>query len=140
MYQQNADLRVETQPDPWVPARYCIAVSADLVYSPAVIDEALRDMGYRPVDDDQWGRSYRRTGRSDLAAELDELEDPYWCNRLVLRYENLADQEKPQAEEELVLMYERLCEWLRQKNAEEYDEAPAELGADYAVPADVGGI
>ena len=140
MYQRNTDLRVDTQPDPWVPARYCIEVSADLVYDLFVIDAALREMGYRPVDDDQWGRSYRRTGRSDLAAELDELEDPYWCNRLVLRYENLADHEKPQAEEELVLTYERLCRQLRQKSTEECDEAPAQLEPDYAFLGGVGGI
>ena len=107
MYAEAAELKVGVYPDEWQPQRYRVQLCARLYYDWGPANAALGELGYTPVDDDQWGRSYRHIFRNQTA-ELDELEDlPCFCKPMILtiRYEDLRQEDTERAEDDIRQAY-----------------------------------
>ena len=105
MYGAVASVELGTYDDLWRPGRYRVELKAGLPVSLHAVEADLEQLGYEPIDADQWGSSYRYVTDASRTAELDELDGPSPAVRLILRQSDLDEAGLSHAEGELDLEY-----------------------------------
>jgi len=82
MNYRSGSYRTVIRPDPWNKQNYLAADRSQIYSGPGVIRDVLETAGYRVVDADQFGETYRHPAYPLQEIEVDELSDPEGANEL----------------------------------------------------------